>query len=58
VFLRFIAKMSDMFLQQRINIEVCVKPGKNASGTCAVLSEAYGREAMKKSSVFEWHKQF
>jgi hypothetical protein len=23
-----------------------------------LLSEAYGGEAMKKSSIFEWHKQF
>jgi len=23
-----------------------------------MLSEAYGGEAMKKSSVFEWHKRF
>jgi hypothetical protein len=29
-----------------------VKLGKNASDTCAVLSEVYGGEAMKKSSVF------
>jgi hypothetical protein len=35
-----------------------VKSGKNASDTCTVLSEAYRREVMKKSSVFEWHKQF
>jgi len=35
-----------------------VKLGKNASDTCAMLSEAYGEEAMKKSSVFEWHKWF
>jgi hypothetical protein len=35
-----------------------VKLGKNASDTCAVLYQAYGREALKKSSVFEWHEQF
>jgi hypothetical protein len=35
-----------------------VKLRKNASDTCAVLSEAYGGEAMKKSHVFEWHKWF
>jgi hypothetical protein len=35
-----------------------VKLGKNVHGTCAVLSEPYGGEAMKKSGVFEWHKQF
>jgi hypothetical protein len=35
-----------------------VKLGKNASDTCAMLSEAYGGEAMKISSVLEWHKWF
>jgi hypothetical protein len=34
-----------------------VKLGNNASDTCEMLSEAYGGEAMKKSSVSEWHKQ-
>jgi len=35
-----------------------VKLGKNASNTCSMLSEAYGGEAMKMSSVFEWQKGF
>jgi hypothetical protein len=35
-----------------------VKLGKYASGTCAVFSEAYGGEAMKNSSVSEWHIWF
>jgi hypothetical protein len=35
-----------------------VKLEKNASDTCAMLSRVYGGEAMKKSSVFEWHKWF
>jgi hypothetical protein len=43
--------MSDQFLEQWINIKFCVKLGKNASDTCAMLSEAYEGEAMKKSSV-------
>jgi hypothetical protein len=58
VFLRLVAKMSDQFLEHQINIKFCVKLGKNASDTCAMQSEAYGGEAMKKSSIFEWHKQF
>jgi hypothetical protein len=33
-----------------------VKLGNNANGTCAIFSEAYWEEALKKSSVFEWHK--
>jgi hypothetical protein len=35
-----------------------VKLGKNARDTCALLSEAYEGEAVKKSNVFEWHKWF
>jgi hypothetical protein len=35
-----------------------VKLGKNESGTCAMLSKAYGGEAMKKSNISEWHKWF
>jgi hypothetical protein len=41
-----------------MEIKFCVKLGKNASDTCAVLSKAYGREAVEKPSIFEWHKQF
>jgi hypothetical protein len=41
--------MSDRFLEQRINFDFCVKLGKNASDTCAVLAEACGGEDMKKS---------
>jgi hypothetical protein len=35
-----------------------VKFGKNASGICVMLSEAFEGEAMKKSSDFKWHKRF
>jgi len=35
-----------------------VKLGETPSDTCAMLSEAYGGEAMKKSSILEWHKRF
>jgi hypothetical protein len=58
VFLRLVAEMRDRFLEQRINIKFCVKIGKDANDTCAMLSERYRGEAMKKSSVFEWHKRF
>jgi hypothetical protein len=50
--------MSDRFSEQLIDIKFCLNSGKNASDTCAVLSEAYGGEAMKKSNVLEWHKRF
>jgi hypothetical protein len=48
--------MSGKNLDQRINIKFCVKIGKSASATLALL--AYGECAMKKSSDFEWHRQF
>jgi hypothetical protein len=50
--------MSDRLLEQRINIKFCAKFGKSASETPQMLTEAYGVNAMKKSSVFEWHKRF
>jgi hypothetical protein len=58
MFLRLVAKMSDRFLEQRINIKFCVKLGNNASDTYEMPSEAYGGETTKKSSVPEWHKPF
>jgi len=45
--------MSDKNLEQRINIKFCVKIGKSANETLALLTVAYGEHAMKKSSVFE-----
>jgi hypothetical protein len=49
--------MSDKNLEQRINIKFCVKIGKSAIETSALLTLAYGEYAMKKSSVFEWHRR-
>jgi hypothetical protein len=50
--------ISDRLLEQRTNIKFCAKLGKSASETLQMLTEAYGADAMKKSSVFEWHKRF
>jgi hypothetical protein len=58
VFLRLVAKMSDRFLEQGINIKFCVKLGNNASVTCTLLSEACGAETVKNLSVFVWHRRF
>lgn len=49
--------MSNMNLEQSININFCLKLGKSTSEMYALLSEACGTEAVKKLSVFEWHKQ-
>jgi hypothetical protein len=51
-------KMSDKNLVQWINIKFCVKIGKSTSETLTLLTVAYGEHAMKKSSVFEWHRWF
>jgi hypothetical protein len=56
VFQRLVARMNDRFLEQRMNIKCCVKLGKNANDTRAMLSKAYRGEAVKMSSAFEWHK--
>jgi hypothetical protein len=50
--------MSDKNLEQWINIKFCVKIGRSASETLALLTAAYGEYAMKKSSVSEWHRRF
>jgi hypothetical protein len=50
--------MSDRLLEQRINIKFCAKLSKSASETLQMLTETYGANAMKRSSVFEWHKRF
>jgi hypothetical protein len=44
-------KMSEGNLEQRINIKFCVKTGKSARETLALLIVAYGEYAMKKLSV-------
>jgi hypothetical protein len=44
-------KMSNNNLKQRISIKFCVKIGKSASGTLAVLTLAHGEYAVKKWSA-------
>jgi hypothetical protein len=46
VFPYLVVKMNGCFLEQRISITFCVKLGKNATYTCAMLSKAYGRDAI------------
>jgi hypothetical protein len=50
--------MSARSLEQRVDIKFCVECGKDASDSCAMLSEAYKRGTMDKSNVFQWHKRF
>jgi hypothetical protein len=48
--------MSDKTLEQRINNNFCGKIGESASETLALLTVFFGDYAMKKPSVFEWHR--
>jgi hypothetical protein len=50
--------MSDKNLEQRINIQFCVKIGKSASETLTLITLAFGEYAMKKSRAFELHRGF
>jgi hypothetical protein len=40
--------MSDKNLEQGINFKFCVKIGKSASETLAILTVVYGKSAIKK----------
>jgi hypothetical protein len=51
-------KMVDKNLEQWVNISFCVKIGKSASETLALLTFGYGEYSMKKLSVFERHRRF
>jgi hypothetical protein len=48
----------DKNLEQRINIKFCVKIGKSASETLALITLAYGEYTVKKFNVFELHSRF
>jgi hypothetical protein len=50
--------MSDKNHEQRINIKFCLKIGKSASGTLALLTVACGECVVKKTSVFERPKKW
>jgi hypothetical protein len=50
--------MNDKNLEQQMNIKIYVKIGKSASETLAPLTLAYGKYAVKKLNVFEWHRRF
>jgi hypothetical protein len=51
-------KMSDKNLEQWINIRFCVTVGKSARETLSLSIMAYDEYTVKKSSGFEWHRQF
>ena len=51
-------KMRDKNPEQRINNKFCVKIGKSACETLALLIVAHGKYSTKNTSVFKWHRRF
>ena len=45
-------------MEQRVNLKLLVKLGKNPNECVKLLQEAYGEDAMSKTRVYEWHKRF
>jgi transposase len=44
----------DQQLEQWINIKFLVKLGKSGPEICQMLQQAYGEDALKRSTVFKW----
>jgi transposase len=45
-------------LEQRENIKFCFKPGKTATETFQLITQAYGDNALSRTRVFEWYARF
>jgi transposase len=44
----------DQQLEQRINIKFLVKLSKSGPEICQMLQQAYGEDALKRSTAFKW----
>jgi transposase len=45
-------------LEQWINIKFLVKVSKSDPNICQMLQQAYGEDALKRSTVFKWVQQY
>jgi hypothetical protein len=45
-------------IKQRLCIKFCVKLGKSATETLAMLHEAFGEHSLRWRAVSEWHSRF
>ena len=50
--------MSELELQQRMNIKFLAKLGKSGNEIREMLVQVYGNNAMKKTTVYKWVKHF
>jgi transposase len=48
----------DQQLEQRINIKFLVKLCKSGPEICQMLQQAYGEDALKRSTVFSWVQHY
>ena len=48
----------DSVKEQRIAVKFCLKLGKSAIETFAMLNTTYGNVAMKRTACFKWHERF
>jgi hypothetical protein len=48
----------DQQLEQWINIKFLVKLGKSGPEICRMLQQAYGEDALKRSTVFKWVQRY
>jgi len=50
--------MSELELEQQMNITFLVKLGKGGNKIREMLQQVYGDNAMKKTAVYKWVKSF
>ena len=50
--------MSELELEQRVNIEFLVKLGKGGNNIREMLAQVYRDNALKKTAVYKWVKGF
>jgi len=48
----------ELNLQQRVCIKFCVKNGFNGAKTLEMLEKCFGNDALKKTTVYQWHERF
>ena len=55
---RWISKVQSDTFEERYEIKLWFKLGKNATEAYGMLQTAFGASCMNQTSVFEWHKRF
>ena len=58
MFLFSIGIMLSVNVEQRVNVEFCVRLGKSIAETYDLLKKVYGDECLSRTQVFEWFKRF